>query len=365
MPLKFLKVFIALLGEKTDDKPMLRRALESLILGPAMALAVLPETPTQGPFKNPFEWPTYWMVEALASQPSATHSGTDSKGFARLRSAEPDLNDPRTKRFMGRLGPLNPQQTITPLAPQTMPAALVPNSEEGKGYRHWVKTEIMAQAPYLAKLKGGQLRPGECRVTYHASNESEILQPFDKITLSKGQEDGLNIGDRYDLYEVGPGGYAFSSTREIGREIIPNGAAEIVSVKSKTATARLIRCYGKISRGTRASPQVKEESRFSVMAYQAITGDRPQARVVWIPGSGQLPQPFNYAILDRGVESGFRLGDHVMLLNQRAGKMTEMVLGEGLIVHVESHSATILVHDVFPGVINAGDYALAVQTPQQ
>lgn len=343
----------------------LTRRFGSMVFCPALALATIPETPTQGPFKNPFEWPTYWMVEAISPSTGQGSSQADPSGFERLRSAEPDYANPRTKRFMNRLGPLHHPESLAPLPVEAMPAALVPNAEDGKGYRHWIKPEILIQAPFLAKLQNGQLRPGECKVTYHASNESEILQPYDKITLSKGQDDGLKIGDRYQLYEVGPDGFAFSTTRDIGREIIPNGVAEVVSLKPRHATARLVNCYGRISRRTRASPEVKDEGRFSVMGYAPTTGNRPQARVVWIPGSGQLPQPFNYAIIDRGVEAGFRLGDHLLLMNQRSGKITDRLLGEGLIVHVESHSATILVHDVFPGVINAGDFALAVQTPQQ
>lgn len=342
---------------------MIGAMLKCLI--PVLALAALPETPTEGPYKNPFEWPTFWMVETLSPTSPSTAQGGDATGFERLRSTEPDYENPRTKRFINRLGPLHQGHQAAPLPPETMPAALVPNAEDGKGYRHWIKPEILAQAPFLGSLQNGMLRPGECKVTYHAANESEILQPYDKISLNKGQEDGLKIGDRYQLYEVGPDGFAFSSTRDIGREIIPNGIAEVVALKGKTATARLIQCYGRISRRTRASPLIQDEARFSVMGYATITGERPKARVVWIPGAGQLPQPFNYAIVDRGVEAGFRLGDHVMLLNQRSGKMTDRVLGEGLIVHVESHSATVLVHDVFPGVINAGDFALAVQTPKQ
>lgn len=333
----------------------------SLALSPIFALTS--ETPLQGPFKDPFEWPTYWMVENLITGQSSVTTA-DPKGMARLRREEPDPSDPRVQRFMNRLGALSPAHWDAPLI-ETPSGGNTSDGFGGVQTRHWLKADLLAHAPFLGEMHDGHLRKGEVRISYHASNESEILQTYDKIGLNKGQADGITLGQEFQLYEVGDPGYAYSSTRTIGRQIIPNGIAKVVSVKEHSATARLTTCFGTISRATRASPLILEDGRYPVQGYAPVSGEKPLARVVWIPGSNQLPMPFNYAILDKGVEAGFRLGDHVMLFNQRSGKMTDRLLGEGLVVHIESQSATVLVHDVFPGVINAGDFATSVQTPRQ
>jgi hypothetical protein len=342
------------------------KMVAALLLGTGVqVLALPPESPTQGPFKSPFDWPTYWFVEEEQAPTESSYSPTGEEGLEALRPTAVKEETPRITRFKGKLGSLYNLENDRSLPVVATPAAIAPHSAPGLHFRYWLKGEILTHAPYLSPLNDGKARDGECRITYHASNESEILQPYDKLTLNKGSEDGLNIGDIYELYEVGPSGYAFGSSHVIGREIIPNGIAEVVAIKGKTATARLVQCFGTISRSTRASPMIKGEKRASILGYKTLTGDRPSAHVVWVPGAGQLPQPFNYVVLDKGLEGGFRLADHVMLLNKRKGKMSENVLGEGLVVHVEANSATILVHDVFPGIINPGDFALAVQSAQR
>jgi hypothetical protein len=333
-------------------------------LGAAAVFGLSPENPTYGPFKNPFDWPTFWTVEAKASHESMASHPSDPLRLENLKNQDPNLNDKRIRKFMNRLGRLTPPASQVSLNEELLPEVLAPNSANGFKYQHWLKAELLAHAPFIGVLEAGRLRQGEATVSYHPSNESEILQPFDKLSIDKGQDDGVALGDRYQLYEVGPNGYAFASTHAVGHEITPNGIAEIVNLKPHSATARLTTCFGTISRATRASPMIKDEARFPVKSYAGIAGERPLARVIWVPGSGQLPQPFNFVVVDKGVEQGLRLGDHVMLLNQKSGKITDRLLGEGLLVHVESQTATLLVHDVFPGVINTGDFALAVQTPE-
>jgi len=328
-------------------------------------LAAVAETPLDGPYKNPFSWPTFWTVEWAQRTREVVPSAAPEKDPAKWRETRVEIFNPQTERFYERLGKLTPNSVIQAMQPMAEPAPVLVTEPDPTRYHRFIKSDLITHAPSLSPLQGGQLRNGECRVSYQRSNQSEIVQPFDKITLTKGQADGVKIGDLYHLYEVGPAGYAYSSTQSLGHQIIPNGIAQIVAVHQNSSAARLILCYGKVSRKTMASPLVQSDERFPVNSYIAISGAKPKARVVWIPNSGQLPQPFNYAIIDNGVEAGFRLGDHVLLLNQKSGKMTDRLLGEGLIVHVESKSATIMVHDVYPGIINTGDYALAVQTPQQ
>jgi hypothetical protein len=42
--------------------------------------------------------------------------------------------------------------------------------------------------------------------------------------------------------------------------------------------------------------------------------------------------------------------------------MTDKVLGNGIVVSVGDKSATILIRDLFPGIINRGDYTVVIQS---
>jgi hypothetical protein len=57
------------------------------------------------------------------------------------------------------------------------------------------------------------------------------------------------------------------------------------------------------------------------------------------------------------------MGDMVLFFNRNGGRMTEKVLGNGLVVSAHEESATILIQEIFPGIINRGDYVVAIQTP--
>lgn len=319
---------------------------------------VAPESVRQLPVKNPFEWPTFWSTES----PVIAESAPSQEGLAALRNENAPWQSKRGRKFVARLGRLTPPEAKAQLA--AIQQSGLTNSSGPSGaapIRRWLQPHLLDEAPYLFPLQNGKVYPDECPISYHVSNESEILQPFDKLTLKRGAREGVQIGDLYQVYEVGPEAYAYGSMSEIGRKIYPKGLVEVISVREKNSVAVLKSCYGTISRNTRAAPWKEEMRSFTVNSYQKTSNPEPIARVVWIPQSGQIPQPFTAVVVDMGHQGGFRLGDHVMLFNQKSGKFSERLLGEGLVIRAEAGNATLLVHDVLPGIINPGDYAMVRQ----
>jgi hypothetical protein len=226
--------------------------------------------------------------------------------------------------------------------------------------KHYLSQAVAFTAPILAEPSGGVYFPGECRITYSASNESEILQLFDEVVLDVGRDAGLKPGDLYRTYEVGENYRTYGSGRGLGRLIETNGIVEVTRVGRKSSTARLVKCFGTISRDTRACP-LSSPPEVAATAYRVATDDKPAAQVVWVAAEQQFPQPYAYAIVDRGAGKGYHPGDMVLFLNRAEGKMTDKVLGDGIVVHAGEKSSTILIRDLLPGIINRGDYTVIVQ----
>jgi hypothetical protein len=132
-------------------------------------------------------------------------------------------------------------------------------------------------------------------------------------------------------------------------------------VGKKSSVARLIKCFGTISRHTRACP-LTAPPEVAATSYRVATDDKLAAQVVWVAADQQFPQPYAYAIVDRGAGKGYRPGDMVLFLNRADGKITDKVLGDGIVVHAGEKASTILIRDLLPGIINRGDYTVIVQS---
>jgi hypothetical protein len=182
------------------------------------------------------------------------------------------------------------------------------------------------------------------------------------VVLTAGKDQGVKPGDLYRTYEVGPSYRSFATGRALGNMVETNGIIEITRSGARSSTGRLIKCYGTVSRDTRAAPLGKMQE-VTAAGYSPLTDARMSAQVVWVTQQQQLPQPYSFAIVDQGARKGFRMGDMVLFFNRNSGRMTEKVLGNGLVVAVQEESATVLIQDIYPGIINRGDYVVAIQTP--
>jgi hypothetical protein len=317
--------------------------------------------------KDPLTWPSIWSLEPqiglpIGMQPirrsqdqeqetAEADAGKTAKPKNDWRASE----ERRTRGYLKKVGPLMPdeKEALAPLDPPK-PAQVGP-------VKHYLSQSIELTAPILAEPSRGAYFPGECGLTYSTSNESEILQMFDEVVLEVGQDAGVKAGDLYRTYEVGEAYRTYGSGRGLGHLIETNGIVEVMRVGRKSATARLVKCFGTISRSTRACP-LSSPPEVAATSYQVATDGKLAAQVVWVAGEQQFPQPYAFAIVDRGAGKGYRPGDMVLFLNRAGGKITDKVLGDGIVVHAGDKSSTILIRDLLPGIINRGDYAVIVQS---
>jgi hypothetical protein len=122
-----------------------------------------------------------------------------------------------------------------------------------------------------------------------------------------------------------------------------------------------MKCFGPIPRDSRACPLVAP-AEVAATGYAPATDNKLAAQIIWVTSQQQFPQPYSYAIVDRGSAKGYRNGDMVLFFNRNQGRMTDKVLGNGIVVSVGDKTATILIRDLYPGIINRGDYTVVIQS---
>ncbi len=319
--------------------------------------------------KDPFRWPSIWSLTPQAGDPGGMLSWRKSHNYnygSEPKSAEEESAKPkndwraseerRTRAYMKKVGPLMPS------ALQTMPSG----EDTGKPVnaapvKHYLSQAVILTTPFLTEPGNGGYFPHECKLRYSNSNESEILQLFDEVVLSTGQESGVKAGDLFRIYQLGEEYRTYASGRALGRLVETNGIVEVTRVGAKSSVARLVKCYGTISRDSRACP-LTSPPEVAATGYTPATDNKLAAQVVWVTAQQQFPQPYSYAIVDRGTVKGYRLGDMVLFFNRNDGRMTDKVLGNGIVVSVGDKSATILIRDLYPGIINRGDYTVVIQS---
>lgn len=324
--------------------------------------------------KDPFRWPSVWRKSPQAQAAASMAGWTEGKSplvepaMEVSPSPAPSKSKPdwraseekRTRNYLAKVGPLN-EALIKPLPAMMEPEPRAVNAQGAA--LHYLAGALLLSTPAIAEPgEQGRMYPGECRLRYSSSNESAILQPYDEVTLSVGKSDGVKAGDLFRTYEVGPRYRSFATGRPLGRIVETNGIVEVIRPGEKSSVARLIKCYGTLSRDTRAAP-LGTLQEVAAAGYSPLPDARITGQIVWVTQQQQLPQPYSFAVVDQGSKKGFRVGDMVLFFNRVGGRMTEKVLGNGLVVSLQEESATILIQDIYPGIINRGDHAVAVQTP--
>lgn len=324
--------------------------------------------------KDPFNWPTVWK-EGPQAQDAANMAGW-RRGQAPLTVGPPEQpidaaparpkndwrasEEKRTQNYLSKVGPLYSAMN-PPLMSATGPDGNLA-SASGPALHYLAGALILATPSIAFPGDGGKMYPGETRLQYSSANESAILQLFDEVVIAAGKDDGVKAGDLWRTYEVGPSYRSFATGRTLGRLLETNGIIEIKRAGSRSSVGRLIKCFGTYSRDTRAAPMGKLQE-VTASGYTPLSDARQSGQVVWVTQGQQLPQPYSFAVLDQGARKGFHMGDMVLFFNRNGGRMTEKVLGNGLVVAIQEESATVLIQELFPGIINRGDYVVAIQTP--
>ncbi len=326
--------------------------------------------------QNPFRYPGIWSVQAqdpftanlpAEAAPESASTPLPSAATTAPRFPVREERETSSPAFLRKMGSLLPAETPPPRAPAQPEAALptaYQSSSESPAPVHYLHPYLVLTAPFLT---GRQARtgifPGDCSLHYRTITASAVLLPYDEIDLDAGSNQGVKPGELFKIYEVGDDYASFSGAADLGRLVRISGIAQVKRVAERYAVASLIRCFGTISRQSRAAP-LGELPTVRATGFAPVAGALRTGRIVWVTPPNFIPQPFSQIIIDRGSDRGFQPGDFVFVFNHRNGAITDKLLGDAVVLRADPHSASLLLEDVQPGVINPGDFVVAGYSAQ-
>jgi len=256
-----------------------------------------------------------------------------------------------------------------------------------------------AQADYASVYCSGfvsdQKMPDAGRlVSSEQSTYKIIFARGDYVTINRGSEKGVRVGDRYSVIrqDKDPAGVQWFKwqdklSKAMGTYYVDAGQLRVVNVQSKTSIAIVSFSCDYLQRGDivlpyqeRPEPAFKEAGRFDHFA--PISG-KPVAMVVNSRDYQQSIGKGSIIYVNLGTDKGVKVGDYFRIFRYQ-GSMAELapqtkdyqdrlygfgssperyrwndlpreVLGEGIVLNVSRYSSTVLV--TYSSIeIYAGDY---------
>jgi hypothetical protein len=248
---------------------------------------------------------------------------------------------------------------------------------------------------YCSGFVSDQRVPDATRlVSGEQSNVKVLFARGDYVTINRGQDKGVRVGDRYsvvraetDALEVNWFKWQAKLLKAMGTHYLDAGQLRIINVQSKTATAEVTLSCDYMQRGDivlpfqeRPEPTFKDPGAFDHFA--PISG-KPVAMIVESKDYQQSAGQGNTFYVNLGTEKGVKVGDYFRIFRYQ-GTLAELapqtkgfqdrlygfgsspgrynwndlpreVLGEGIVINVSRNSSTVFV-TYSSADIYAGDY---------
>jgi hypothetical protein len=248
---------------------------------------------------------------------------------------------------------------------------------------------------YCSGFVSDQRVPDATRlVSGEQSNIKIMFGRGDYVTINRGQDKGVRVGDRYsvvraesDPLQVNWFKWQAKLMKAMGIHYVDAGQLRVVNVQAKTAIAEVSLSCDYMLRGDivlpfqeRPEPAFKDPSAFDHFA--PISG-KPVAMIVESKDYQQSAGQGNTFYVNLGTERGVKVGDYFRIFRYQ-GTLAELapqtkgfqdrlygfgsspgrynwndlpreVLGEGIVINVSRNSSTVFVTYSSAGVY-AGDY---------
>jgi hypothetical protein len=256
-------------------------------------------------------------------------------------------------------------------------------------------TQTSFSTVYCSGFVTDQRVPDATRlVSGEQSNVKLVFARGDYVTINRGQDKGVRIGDRYsvvraesDPADVNWFKWQAKLLKAMGIHYVDAGQLRIVNVQSKTSTAQVSLSCDYMQRGDivlpfqeRPEPAFKDAGAFD---HFAPVSGKPVAMIVQSKDYQQSAGQGNTVYVNLGTEKGVKVGDYFRIFRYQ-GTLAELtpqtkdfqdrlygfgsspgryrwndlpreVLGEGVVINVSSNASTMFV--TFSSAdIYTGDY---------
>jgi hypothetical protein len=170
--------------------------------------------------------------------------------------------------------------------------------------------------------------------------ERTMVTDGEVVYVNKGREDGLETGQLFLVFEVGPvvPGY--------GPVGIKRGRARIVDLEDKRSSAKLEKACGPMSEGMYLVPFEEKESRLGKDLGHNVPPHRVeglQAEIVYLEtGFHQIGTGY-FGIINAGAEQGVQVGQQLIVFREEQKDAPLYIFGNVVVIDTQSQTSTIKV----------------------
>lgn len=170
--------------------------------------------------------------------------------------------------------------------------------------------------------------------------ERTLITDGEVVYVNKGSDDGLEAGQLFLVFEVGP------VVKGFGPVGIKRGRARIVDLESTRSSAKLEKACGPISKGHYLVPFEEKESRLGKDLGHNVPPHRVEglhAEIVYLETDFNQIGSGYFGIINAGAEQGVQVGQQLIVFREEEKGAPLYIFGNVVVIDTQSKTSTIKV----------------------
>jgi len=170
--------------------------------------------------------------------------------------------------------------------------------------------------------------------------ERTLITDGEVVYVNKGSDDGLETGQLFLVFEVGP------IVKGFGPVGIKRGRARIVDLENTRSSAKLEKACGPISKGHYLVPFEEKESRLGKDLGHNVPPHRVaglQAEIVYLETDFNQIGTGYFGIMNAGVEQGVQVGQQLIVFREEEKGAPLYIFGNIVVIDTQSKTSTVKV----------------------
>lgn len=183
-----------------------------------------------------------------------------------------------------------------------------------------------------------------------SAEERKVYGQHDEVFLSRGADAGIEVGDRFGVYELREKIEDPETEEKLGRLVVMHGWLEVVRVDRETSVAVIRESYSEIETKHSLLPLANSDA--GVVVPQFNTQD-VRGRVIWTLNNVRAVAAYQVLYVNLGARNGIRQGDLLGIYrdlgsrrdrkSDRDRKLPDYQIAVGVVIDVTDKVATVLV----------------------
>lgn len=185
--------------------------------------------------------------------------------------------------------------------------------------------------------------------------ERDLMSDGDIIYINKGRQDGLETGQLFLIFEVGP------NVKSYGHLAIKRGRARVIDLEEERASAMIEKSCGGVMKGNYLVPFEEKEGFIGKdLGYDipAHKGEGLKGQVIYLQTDFAQIARNHWAIIDIGEEDDIHLGQQLVLYREIQKGAPLQIFGSLIVIDVQKKTSTIKVLTC-KDAVRIGDEVLA------